>query len=157
MVERHLVGDRQNQPVLLQAVFGIGGGARFGAAGGVGIDGILAVDVGAAQAETAFAAPEPRHHDHPVADVDLAGPRDLDDLSRGLVPQAGRVLVAALEFSPRTTVRIVRVLRAERRGQHLDDHEVILRVGNGSVDQFAPLDAGDGNGLQVVSSPMGAA
>ena len=122
----------------------------------MGIDRVLAVNVSAAEAEPAFAAPEPRHHDHPVADVDLAGPRDLHDLPRSFVPQAGRIFVAPLEFRPRAAVRVVGVLGAKRRRQHLDDDKVVFRVRRGFVDQFALLDAGDGNGLQIFSSPMGA-
>ena len=156
MVVRHLVRYRQDQPVLLQAILGIGRGAGFGLTGCVGIDGMLAVDVRAAQAEPAFAAPEPRHHDHPVADVDLARPRDLHDLARGFVPQAGRIFVAPLEFRALATVGEVAVLGAKGRRKNLDDDKVVLRVRHGFVDQFALLDAGDGNGLQSVSSPMGA-
>ena len=122
----------------------------------MGIDGILAVDVGAAQTVTAFAAPEPRHHDHPVADLDLSGSRDLHHLARGFVPQAGRVFVAPLEFRALATVGVVAVLGAQGRRKNLDDHKIVLRVRRGFVDQFALLDAGDGNGLQVFSSPMGA-
>ena len=154
MVERHLVRNREDQPVLLQAVLGIGRGTGFRLTGRVGIDRRLAVDVGTAQAESALAAPEPWHDDYAVANVDLSGPRDLDNLPRSFVTEAGRILVAPLELRPRAAVGVVGVLGAERRRQHLDDHEVVLRVGDWPVDQFALLDAGDGNGLQAFRSPV---
>ena len=103
MVIRDAVRDRQEQPILLDAVLRIGCGAGLAAAERQRVDAVLAMDVVAGVAQVALAAGILRHHDHPVADLDAARLRDRHHLAGGLVADAVGRLASPCTLCTRCT------------------------------------------------------
>jgi len=130
---RYAVRDAREQPVRLDDVLRIGGGALPAAQKGGHVRTVLAMDIVTGHAERAAPAGVLRHDDHAVPNLHPAGLVHGHDLAHRLMAEVERLAARQPGF----------VLGTHRRDEHLDHSPVPPWGGIGNVHNLSLLGTPD--------------